>query len=63
MSTETDSYSAEPSPRKAYLPPLLARVDLQADEVLAIGCKMVTFSSGLGSTANCIVNTCAGAGS
>lgn len=50
--------------RRSYEPPCLARVDLQADEVLANGCKMINWGTGSKqSTINCIVKTCAAAGS
>ena len=50
-------------PRRPYQPPELFAVDLQADEVLAVGCKMLTHSSAAGSTLNCVVSHCAQAGS
>jgi len=52
-----------PQVRKPYQPPQLARVDLQADEVLATGCKMTTWGIASGSTINCIVRACSAAGS
>ena len=49
--------------RKPYTRPLLARVDLAADEVLAQGCKMLTSGNAPGLTLNCIQNKCGKAGS
>ena len=50
--------------RKAYEAPRVARVDLQAGEILAVGCKMVTWSTGSKeSVINCIIKMCSAAGS
>ena len=65
MSLKFESRSGEKAVmRRAYEAPRLARVDLQADEVLANGCKMVTWGTGSqASVINCIAKMCAAAGS
>jgi hypothetical protein len=66
MSRQTESRSGQdwhPPGRRSYEAPLLARVSLEADEVLAHGCKMVSHSSAATSTINCTINKCGKAGS
>jgi hypothetical protein len=55
--------SREEFGRRPYQAPQLARVDLEAEEVLAIGCKTPRRSAASGSVINCIVRHCAAAGS
>jgi hypothetical protein len=49
--------------RRPYEAPQLARVDLEAEEVLAVGCKLPRHSAAVGVGANCIVKGCASLGS
>ncbi|OFW61944.1 MAG: hypothetical protein A2133_07015 [Actinobacteria bacterium RBG_16_64_13] len=64
MSELTESRSTkEQLRRQPYQAPQLARVNLEAEEVLAIGCKMVTHSSAAASPVNCTIRGCAKAGS
>jgi hypothetical protein len=60
--TETRSGPEQPG-RRPYEAPQLLRVNLEAEEVLAIGCKMVRYSTGAGSPVNCTIRGCAKAGS
>ena len=64
MSGQTESRSGSGQPeRRPYEPPRLSRVDLEAEEVLVIGCKMLRIVPGAGSTINCTIRVCAKAGS
>ena len=64
MSGQARSHEGrEKAGRRSYEAPRLARVDLEAEEVLAIGCKMPRRSSAFGSASNCLVRACAAAGS
>ena len=64
MSGQTESRSGPGQPgRRPYEAPQLLRVNLEAEEVLAIGCKMVRYSAGAASPINCMVRGCAKAGS
>jgi hypothetical protein len=66
MSEQTESRPGQDhrqTGRKAYEAPRLARVSLEADEVLAIGCKMVTHGGAALATINCTINKCGKAGS
>jgi hypothetical protein len=61
---QSESRSSDrPSRRRPYQPPQVARVKLEAEEVLALGCKMPAFTAAPGSVINCIVRGCAAAGS
>jgi hypothetical protein len=55
--------SREKEGRRPYQTPQLARVNLEAEEVLAIGCKTPHHSVASGAAINCIVRQCAAAGS
>ncbi len=64
MSGQADTHNdREAVGGRSYEAPRLARVDLEAEEVLAIGCKLPRHSSAFGSRANCLVKSCATAGS
>lgn len=49
--------------RRPYQAPEIARVELEAEEVLSIGCKTTRHVNASGFTINCIARPCAGAGS
>lgn len=64
VSEQAESRSSQEQPeRRPYQAPQVARVNLEADEVLAIGCKMLTASSASGSPINCTIRGCTQAGS
>jgi hypothetical protein len=65
MSEQTESRSGQgwQPGRRSYEAPRIARVSLEADEVLAHGCKMVRNGGAALSTVNCTVNKCGKAGS
>ena len=46
-----------------YEKPRLRTIELAAEEVLAVGCKLMSGGSAVGSSVNCIDNTCSLAGS
>ena len=48
----------EPGVRRPYSAPRLRCLDLQADQVLSVGCK--TLSGGTSSLADCAFHTCGG---
>jgi hypothetical protein len=57
VSTNTEQSAGEAArERRVYEAPQVARVDLKADEVLAIGCK--TLRSGRASGKSCVITTC-----
>lgn len=66
MSEQTESRSGREDGRpgcRLYEAPRVARVSLEADEVLAYGCKMLRHGGAPLSTINCTINKCGKAGS
>jgi hypothetical protein len=56
--------SKEPEPKTRYEKPELVVVDLKAEEVLAVGCKMVGRTAvGSGAPPVCMANNCVRNGS
>jgi hypothetical protein len=49
--------------KKPYEKPMLRTIELAAEEVLAVGCKLAGSGNAYGSVVSCIVNSCAGPGS
>lgn len=49
--------------KKPYEKPMLRTIELAAEEVLAVGCKLASSGTAFGAPANCIANSCAGPGS
>jgi hypothetical protein len=63
MSGQTESLPKGEQPkRRPYQAPQLGRVDLKADEVLGVGCKMSS-GFGAGSPLGCVVAHCSQKGS
>jgi hypothetical protein len=59
MSEQAKSGSvSEKRGSRPYQAPRLGRVDLEAEEVLGVGCKLSTISVGSGSPINCVVKAC-----
>jgi hypothetical protein len=61
MSSSTREAPQDPQ-RRPYLRPQLGRVRVEADQVLAIGCKSTGFGDAPLATP-CALGTCSGAGS
>ena len=49
--------------KRHYEKPLLRVIELAAEEVLAVGCKLASSGSAVGYPTNCIGSGCAGSGS
>ena len=49
--------------KNSYSKPQLRRIELKADEILAVGCKSSSGGFNLGSAPPCNVGTCSGLGS
>jgi hypothetical protein len=49
--------------KENYDKPVLRTIELAAEEVLGLGCKLSTGGTAFGSPINCTFNSCAGAGS
>jgi hypothetical protein len=64
VSEQSESRSSyTQSRRRAYQAPQVAAVKLEAEEVLVLGCKMLTASAAAASAINCVIRGCAAAGS
>ncbi len=49
--------------KRHYEKPMLRTIELAAEEVLAVGCKLASSGSAVGWPTNCIGGGCAGSGS
>ena len=64
VSEQAEHQSSQAQPRRRpYQAPQVARVNLEAEEVLAVGCKTLTWGSAPEAPYNCTARGCLEAGS